>query len=378
MKYILAVGISMMVLGAFQVSTLPRTADPREESASAVLFVPGALTVMTRSLGTELSGERVLQAPHVAYVPTRAAELFGRQPDASSRARALADEVQYARPHLIGLQQVTELRLQSPGDALFGGTEPARTPYLDPLPLLLGELEARGLHYREVARVRNTDVEVPLRRGQGLTFDDLRLTDFDVILARSDVTVSQVRTGNYLARREVKLPRMAPVELTRGWVSVAAEVEGQHYRFVSTHLEPAPGEEGLRVQLAQAEELIGSLRGETLPVVLVGDFNSPANLGLVGAPTYRELLLAGYVDVWTRRLGGALASGGGLTLGMTAMEERLNLVLVRTPVSPAPRQLGPVLAYGVGELHERRRFGPWRTDLSGVVARLRMPVSARN
>jgi hypothetical protein len=377
MKNILVLGLSMMAFGAVQVTTLPHTEQEHQESASSTLFVSGALTVMTRSLGTELSGERVLEAPHAKYVPARTSELFSRQPDASSRARTLADEIQYARPHLIGLQQVTELRLQSPGDALFGGTEPARALYLDLLPLLLGELEARGLQYREVARVRNADVEVPLRAGDALTFDDLRLTDFDIILARSDVTVSQVSTGNYLARREVKVPRMALVELPRGWVSVAAEVEGRHYRFVSTHLEPAPGEAGLRVQLAQAEELIGSLRGETLPVVLVGDFNTPANLGLVGAPTYRELLLAGYVDVWTRRQGRALASGGGL-LGMTAMEERLNLVLVRGPVSPAPRQLGPVLAYGVGDLREERRFGPWRTDVAGVVARLRMPVSARN
>ncbi|MET0401344.1 MAG: hypothetical protein ABW123_03030, partial [Cystobacter sp.] len=128
----------------------------------------------------------------------------------------------------------------------------------------------------------------------------------------------------------------------------------------------------------QAEELIGSLRGEPLPVVLVGDFNTPANLGLLGAPTYRELLLAGYVDVWTHRMGGALAAGSGLMLGMTTLEERLNLVLVRGPVSPAPQRLGPVLAYHLGDRREERRFGPWRSDVAGVVARLRMPSSARN
>jgi hypothetical protein len=112
--------------------------------------------------------------------------------------------------------------------------------------------------------------------------------------------------------------------------------------------------------------------------VLVGDFNTPANLGRMGAPTYRELLLAGYVDVWTRRMGGALAAGGSLALGATAMEDRLNLVLVRGPVSPGPRILGPVLAWHLGDEPEERLFGPWRTDIAGVVARLRMPPSARN
>lgn len=376
MRYILAVGLSMVAFGAAQVASLPQAVAQRDEVASATLFAPGALTVMTRGLGLELSAERLLEDPHAASVSARTAQLLEHPPDVAARARSLADEVQYARPHLIGLQQVTELRLQSPGDSPFPGGAPASTVYLELLPLVLEELKARGLHYREVARVRNADLEVPVRHGASPAFDDVRLTDHDVILARSDVEVVQVRSGNYAARREAHVAHLAPVALPRGWVSVVARVEGRGYRFVSTHLEPAANEEGLRVQLAQAEELIGTLRGEPLPVVLVGDFNTPANLGLMGAPTYRELLLAGYVDVWTRRMGGALASGGGLTLGVTAMEERINLVLVRNPVTP--RQLGPVLAYGVGDLGEGRRHGPWRTDLSGVVARLRMPASARN
>jgi hypothetical protein len=229
-----------------------------------------------------------------------------------------------------------------------------------------------------VARVRNADVEVPVLTGAGPAFDDVRLTDFDVILARADVTVDGVRTGHYAARREVPGAGLGPVALPRGWASVAATVEGRKYRFVSTHLELAPDEDGLRVQLAQAEELIGSLRGERLPVVLVGSFNTPANLGLVGAPTYRELLLAGYVDVWTRRLGSALTDGGDVPAGLPALAERGNLVLVRNPVMASVRRLGPVLAYGVGGTREAPRFEPGSANLAGVVARLRMPASARN
>lgn len=376
MRYGIAVGLMMVALGACQVATLPQVVDGREERSAArlsELFDRGALTVMTRGLSGGRHLERVLEDPG-ARGPVRAAELLGAlsPEDARARARKLADEIQYARPHLIGLQQVTQVRLQSPGDALFGGTRPAEQLYLDVLPVLLGELAARGLHYREVARVRNADVEVPLLASDAPAFDDVRLTDFDVILAREDVEVTQARAGNYLAHREVSRPGQEPVALPRGWVSVAAKVEGRKYRFVSTHLEPAPDEAGLRVQVAQAGELIGALRGEPLPVVLVGDFNTPANLGLMGAPTYRELLLAGYVDVWTHRQGSALPGGADTSLELPALAERLNLVLVRKPVTPGLRRVGPVLAYGVGGALEEQRFGPWKPDLAGVVARLRM------
>ncbi len=379
MKCVIAVGLWMVALGACQVATLPQQVEEREEVSASELFGPDALTVMTRGLSTGVVLERVLEAPTPAELPARTAKAFEalHQADLATRARRLADELQYARPHLIGLQQVTEVRLQSPGDAIFGGTRPAEALYLDMLPMLLGELESRGLHYREVARVRNADVELPLLTSAAPSFDDVRVTDFDVILARADVDVSEVRTGNYLARREVDRAGLGPVELRRGWASVAATVKGRTYRFVSTHLEPAPDEAGLRVQLAQTEELLASLRRESLPVVLVGGFNTPANLGLMGAPTYRELLLAGYVDVWTRRMGQAAWSNTAeASPGMPMLEERLNLVLVRHPVTSVPRRLGPVHAYVVGGLLEESRFGPWRSDLSGVVARLRMPLAA--
>ncbi|MBM7116072.1 endonuclease/exonuclease/phosphatase family protein [Archangium primigenium] len=353
----LAIGLCLGVLGACHLATRPPAPDER----------PGTLTVMTRSLAPATSLERVWSATGAAEVAPRVAEWWGalRQEDLVARSRALADEIQYARPHLLGLQQVAQVRLQSPGDAIFGGGEPAQALQLDLLPALLAELDARGLRYREVARVRDLDVEVPLLTGAAPSFDDARLTDFDVILAREDVAVSGVRTGNYVARRDVEVPGLGRLALPRGWLSLVAEVGGQRYRFVSTHLEAAPGEEGLRVQLAQAAELIHTLRGEPLPVVLVGDFNSPANLGLVGAPTYRELLLAGYVDVWTRRPGGALA--------FSPLETRRNLVLVRGSAASGPPRVGPVLAYGVGDARPERRLAPWRSNLGGVVAHLRLP-----
>jgi hypothetical protein len=366
MRYILAVGLSMAALGACQVAVLTPATDGREgEPSSSSLFTPGALTVMTRSFSSDPGLERVWTAPTAAELPTRAAELLSTL-DAQAlapRIRALADELQYARPHLLGLQEVLEVRRQSPGDAVFGGTSPAFARGVEPLALLLGELESRGLHYREVARVPGAEVELPLRTSEAPTYDDVRFAAVDVVLARADVEVDGVRGGQFLAHREETVPGLGRVARPRGWASLEARVQGGRVRFVHTHLEPAPGEDGLRVQLAQAAELIDLLRGERLPVVLVGDFNTPANLGLVGAPTYRELLLAGYVDVWTRRVGSVLS-------GLSA-RPRPNLVLVRGPVMATPPPLGPVLAYGVGEPLESSES----SESSGLVARLRLPPS---
>jgi endonuclease/exonuclease/phosphatase family metal-dependent hydrolase len=61
---------------------------------------------------------------------------------------------------------------------------------------------------------------------------------------------------------------------------------------VTTHLEDTPFPD---VQLAQAQELAAVLAGESHPVVLVGDFNSPAPQG----DTFKFFKSHGYLDGWT-------------------------------------------------------------------------------
>jgi hypothetical protein len=362
MKYGLVVGLCIVACGAWQVVALPQEAEQQGEVA-AELSGPGSLTVMTRSLGLEAGLRRVLETPRAAELPQRTAETFTELSRSSleARARALADELQYARPHLLGLQDVWQVRTQRHGDALFGGTQPAEELVVDFLPLLLGELESRGLRYREVGRVRNLDVELPMRQGGAQGFEDARFTGFDVVLARTDVEVANTWSRRYRASRTVKVPGLGEVVRQQGWVSLVATVEQRTYRFVSTHLEPSPDEPGQQVQLAQARELMASLRGEPLPVVLVGDFNTPAHLGLMGAPTYRELLLAGYVDVWSRQLA-------------APDWKRLHLILVRQGEASRPRQLGPVMAWPVGESPMQ---GLQAEKRNGLVARLRLPVALR-
>ena len=208
-----------------------------------------------------------------------------------------------------------------------------------------------------------------------LQFDDVRLTDYDVVLARGDVGISRVAEVNYQARLPV--PGFG-IEIPRGYVAVDATVGRKTYRFVNTHLEPAPIPEILPVQLGQAQELVASLQGETLPVIVVGDLNTPAPTG----ETYQYLESQGFVDVWTRNLlkrqgpGNTNPHDPDLRNEFPDLYQRIDLIFVRNPLGPAENTVvGPVFAVVVGdELDDLTPSGLWPSDHAGVVARMRIPA----
>jgi hypothetical protein len=193
----------------------------------------------------------------------------------------------------------------------------------------------------------------------------VRLLDSDVVLVSEGVEVGGALSERFRAALTVQVAGLEPVVLRRGCVSVEASVEGRTYRFVSTHLEPGSDEEGLRVQQTQAKELVAALHGEALPVVLAGSFHSPANLGLIGAPTYRELLLAGYVDMWTRRLGPEEEAPG----------PRVELVMVRQRV---PGHVGLVQAWELRGRGAPVPLSDWLMEQMGLVARLKLPQATHD
>ncbi len=79
---------------------------------------------------------------------------------------------------------------------------------------------------------------------------------------------------------------------TAGWALVDVNVEGQSFRFVSTHLESfLPG-----VQLAQVNQLFAGPLKTDLPVVLVGDFNAVTFFQQTA--TYAHITAAGFTDAW--------------------------------------------------------------------------------
>ena len=74
------------------------------------------------------------------------------------RADAIADEIQETRPDLIGLQEVSLLRTQSPSDRPL---TPATNISFDYLQILIDALAERGLIYEPIVVQTGSDLEAP-------------------------------------------------------------------------------------------------------------------------------------------------------------------------------------------------------------------------
>jgi endonuclease/exonuclease/phosphatase family metal-dependent hydrolase len=334
----------------------------------AIVHHPGpALRVMTRNLYLGADINPVLGAPSLQAVPGLVADVWSKvqATDFPARAKVLAREISDFRPHLIGLQEATLFRRQFPGDFLVGNPVLAEEVVFDFLAILLDELAARGANYTAVAMNTGIDVELPSATGE-----DIRLTDRVVILARADVAVSDVLEKNYTAQLPVSLGGNeggVPLNIPRGVVAVDALVNGQAIRFVTTHLEQGLFEP---VQVGQGAELLQILANETLPVVLVGDFNSAADGALVNStPTYGNLITGGFVDVWEQahpHQNGFTSGGidGALTEPIGSFNRRIDHIFVQGDVQVVNARL-------VGSQRQTPE-GLWPSDHLGMTASLRL------
>ncbi len=308
------------ILGACADQAVTGVDDAEFKKSPGFAQGPNSVTVMSRNIYVGTNVDRVIEAETPEQIPLLVAEAFQTllETNFPERAGALADEIAEARPHLLGLQEISIIRRQSPGDAIVGGTIPAEEILFDYLAILLDALDARGLDYRVAASIQNADVEVPMLTGFApLSFDDIRLTDFDVILARGDVAISNITERNYEAKLMVPIGDAVVLDIPRGFTAVNATIGQRTYRFANTHLEPAV----LGIQQAQAAELIAELGRETLPVILVGDLNTPAPFG----DTYNDFLDAFYADAWTKRVNGRDESGFTANLGEDLRSETVIL-----------------------------------------------------
>jgi endonuclease/exonuclease/phosphatase family metal-dependent hydrolase len=248
-------------------------------------------TAMTRNVYVGADIEQVLLAGDLAAFLAAVDSQFKvvEATDFPARAKLLAAEIAAVDPDVIGLQEISLVRAQSPGDQVGGGTVLATDTVYDYLGSLLDELTAMGKTYQVAVKVENFDFEVT--RGNA-TFDDIRLTDYDVILTRAGLTYANPRTANFETLLTVPLITGGFLEITRGWAAVDVTIDGVTYLVVNTHLESAaPG-----VRLAQGTDLIDSLSAETGPIILVGDLNTDAISG--SDPTYGVFTNAGYQDLW--------------------------------------------------------------------------------
>ena len=337
---------------------------------------PRDVAVMTRNLYVGASFTPIITATNALLVPLFVANAYAHilATDFPSRAEALADEIVAQGPDLVGLQEVSLIRIQSPGDVIVGNPVAATEVAFDYLQILLDALAARGAHYAAVVAVTNLDIELfasasipDLMMGRGT---DIRLTDRDVILARTDLPpgylrLSNPQAGNFTHNVAVTVGGFG-VTVYRGWVSVDAFVRGQEFRFINTHLDDASP----LIRQLQAAELIVGPADTSLPVICVGDFNSNANG--VPADAYSLLTAAGFTDAWTVTgdPGNTCCQNELLQNGDSAVSQRLDLILYRGGAftagdvdilgeHPADRIPIPVL---------NPAYYLWPSDHAGVVA----------
>lgn len=253
------------------------------------------LTVMTRNMdnGTDFGPifSAQTQSQLVTAVSTTFVEI--QASNIPERAAGIAEEVAATQPDLVGLQEVFTYRVGPIG------TQPTSVIY-DALQSLLDELSSRGLQYAPVAILTNTDATLPAFNPASGLFN-VRATDHDVVLVRTDLAVSQLKLSNVQAQHfatnlSFLNPVLGSVEIPRGWISVDAQKRGKEYRFVTTHLESF----SVAVQTAQAVELAQGPANTNVSVIFAGDFNCDAQSSnpTVNA-THRIMLGAGFTDVWS-------------------------------------------------------------------------------
>jgi hypothetical protein len=211
------------------------------------------------------------------------------------------------------------------------------------------------------------------------------LVDQDVILVRGDVDVSNAMAANYMNNLSEIIGGIE-LEFTRGWAAIDAEICGNVYRFVNTHLEISSDPQSIFrvIQSLQMQELLTILSDETNPILLVGDFNSspehvpgegclPDNSACCNyVPPY---LLAtmhfGYLDAWEL----IFWPRDGFTSGFdefvsdptAELTERIDLVLLM----PQQKEIRRVAGITTGDnAFCMTPDGLWPSDHAGVVTRI--------
>ena len=298
--------------------------------------------------------------------------------DFPSRAVAIADQIEAARPHVIGLNEVSTF-------AFTYGSSPDLV-FLD---VLQAELGARGLDYDASATSTNFQVALPIAytdQCPAQPADELTYTEYDVILVRDDVTTTGAANGTFAAVLPLPLPGGVTLEKPSGWAYADIVHKDLPYRVFTTHLEPADigpcttYPDLLELHNYQALELMGILAASPYPTVLTGDLNSDAS-GCT-TPTYPDLIEAGFVDAWTlgRPLGDGFTANqdDDLRNGASALWHRIDFIMYRDEFTTRTgRFQGSAHADLVGEEPADRiatSFGyrVWPSDHAGVVADLRI------
>jgi endonuclease/exonuclease/phosphatase family metal-dependent hydrolase len=250
------------------------------------------IKVMTYNMypGTEFTGIFQSQSPQELVLEVGEAFTDVSFSNVPERIDAIAQQIANDQPDVVGLQEVALWRYGYPQDPAS-----AEAVAYDFLEILLARLSARGVHYSPIIVQTNLDAELTGVFSPTSALD-IRYTDRVVIIARTDLSVSELKIGSVSAGT---FNTLLPVDLLgttitvpRGWTSADIKHRGKTYRFINAHLESFYEP----VQWAQAAELLQGPANTELPTILAGDFNSDA---ASGGFSYQLITGAGFSDVWS-------------------------------------------------------------------------------
>ena len=313
------------------------------------------LTVMTRNLDAGTDYGPIFAATNVSEFLLATTSVW-QEVQASNipeRMAGIAAEIAATNPDVVSLQEVTLFRT---GPLRFDGALAASTVVYDQLASLVSALAANGLHYSVVRVLNEFDSEAPTLLGY-----DVRATDRDALLARSDLpakvlAVSNVQSALYSTLLPVPILG-STVLVLRGWISADFTSLGRTTRIIGTHLDTyAP------VASAQAVELLAGPAATSLPVIVAADFNTGPGV----SATYGVLLGGGLIDTWTA----TKPLDPGLTWALHDEDPsdasatptiRIDLVLERGLTPKGDAMVGATAA-------DLTPSGLWPSDHAGVVA----------
>ncbi len=292
-------------------------------------------------------------AEFVAAVTTTYRNILATNP--VERAAAVASEIAREGPDFVALQEAAILRT--------GPAFPATTVQFDYLQSLMGDLNAQGPRYAIVATVPELDAEAPSTLGF-----DVRLTVEDAILVKlsDNATLTNIQVHSY-SNILTNHTAIGPIPSPRGWASVDVSMGDEKFRFATTHLEVSQP-----VQEEQMQELISSVGGTTLPLIMAGDFNANADDSTDPThATYEDAINAGFVDAWSAAHGNdagyTCCQAQDLLNDPSSLNQRIDLVLLRGGIGVDGIQL-------IGDsTGDRTSSGLWPSDHAGIVATLEIP-----
>lgn len=281
--------------------------------------------------------------------------------DFPSRAGAIADEIAARKPHVVGLQEITNFDLYLPGLVEMD---------LQFLPILQDALAARGLNYTVAGQILNIDVSLAPMPGT-----NLGMQDFDVMLVDADRVQVLEAWGKTFDWNIGAVG--AGIDLKRGYVYADIVIGGKGYSVVSAHLE-STGPEEVLVQLrgAQAMEIATVLAGAERAVVM-GDLNDEAP-----SPMNTVFASAGFLDAWTGLHPGTdgytCCHAATLDEETPVFYERIDYVFVRGIDHPVRGLHGAIEILGEDpedRILDAPYYPLWPSDHAGLAARFFVPIA---